>query len=109
MSLILRMSTQTVGLRRRASEAEGWGETTYAPPVSEDPERITCVYEPRFSDSGRDGSTVFRGRVLTATPLSLGDLIIPDLVAEPEEAQEVTDVALLYGFDGSIDFYEALL
>lgn len=108
MSLISRNSTQVVGLRRRASETVGWGETSYDPAPPDAPLRIRCVYEPRFSDSGRDGSTVFRGRVLTKTSLSLGDLIIPDLDS-PEDAQEVTEVAPLYGFDGSIDFYEALL
>jgi hypothetical protein len=102
-------ATQTVGLRRKVSEESGWGEATYEPAEPADPEEIECVYEPGYSDSGRDGATRFRGRVMTTTELNLGDLIIGDLDAEEENAQEVTDVTPQYGFDGSLDFYEALL
>lgn len=110
-SILSRNATQTVGLRRRVFEVEGWGEAAYEPSASDPPEEILAVYEPGYSDSGRDGERRFRGRVFTTTLLNLGDLIIGDLTANTEEPQEVTDVAPIPASpsDGTIIGYEALL
>lgn len=115
MSLIDDNSTQTLYKRtRQGADADAEWEGTaslYDPPVGEDPEAFICVYEPQYFDRGRDFAATGNGRVLTEAEFKTGDLVVTRLAEGEveEERQEVTQVNPLYGFDGSLDFYEVYL
>jgi hypothetical protein len=96
MSLISDYANQTVSLERKESTND-YGDVTYS-----DTESILAVYEPatglRRSLTGDE--VAVESRVLTETPVSLGDRI---------EGSSVRRVIPVIGFDGETIGYEAYL
>lgn len=105
MTLISNNATQTLYFRRGAGW-DGRDYATYTPPEEEAPTAFSCVYEPGFSDRGRDLPEIRNGRVLTETPLQLSDLILTSPDASLDDGQEVTGVNEQFDFDGSVYGYE---
>jgi hypothetical protein len=105
VSLISDNATQTLYKRARAggNDYEGYD---YEPPEEGDADAFLCIYEPGYSDRGRDLPEIRNGRIITETPLNLRDMIFTTPDASIDEGQEVTGVNQQFDFDGSVYGYE---
>lgn len=82
----------SVTLKRRNTEPDADAEYEGNASVYQDAESILAVYDPVYSDLGRDSPERRTGTVLTYEAVSLGDLI---------EDQEITQVIPRFNKDGS--------
>lgn len=104
MTLISNMATRT--LFKRSQTGFDGRDYSYSPDFDDPPEAFACVFEPGYSDAGRDLPEVRNGRIITETEIGLRDLIYTALDASDDDAQEVTGVNEKYDFDGSVYGYE---
>jgi hypothetical protein len=89
-----------VMLKRRDSDADADADWEGDEDLYGEEEEITAVYDPVFSDLGRDHPQRRTGKVLTYEDVSLGDLI---------NDQEVTQVIPRYYKNGTFHYNEVSL